>query len=122
MRPHGRFGAIGIVPPERFDDVAVLVQRRPRAPLIWRALHGSILGILAFEVVYATWQFFVVMAPDGAVGPLGSRARELPFEDMVVRRLYAIEGWIAMGALVIYLAITELRPRLGPPRGRDGDD
>ena len=99
-----------------------MTKRRTPAPLIWRALHGSIVGVLLFEVVYATWQFFVVMAPDGAVGPLGARARAVPFEDMVVRRLYAIEGWIAMGALVIYLAIIELRPRLGPPRGREGDD
>jgi hypothetical protein len=31
---------------------------------------------------------------------------------MVTRRLYAIECWIAIAGLCIYLAITEIGPRL----------
>jgi hypothetical protein len=31
---------------------------------------------------------------------------------VVERRLYAIESWLVVGILVLYLAITEIAPRL----------
>ena len=45
-------------------------------------------------------------------GPIGSAALSVDHEHMVTRRLYAIEFWVAMGGLAIYLAITEIGPRL----------
>ena len=53
--------------------------------------------------------------------PAGSelmdRARDYPFEPMVTRRLYAVEAWLAIVGLSIYLAITEIGPRLARERG-----
>ena len=43
----------------------------------------------------------------------------LPFEMMTTRRLYATEFWIAMGGLAIYLALTEIGPRLRAYRAAD---
>jgi len=52
--------------------------------------------------------FFVV----GGGGPLFGRAGKISFELMVTRRLYAIECWIAIAGLCIYLAITVMYPRI----------
>jgi hypothetical protein len=38
------------------------------------------------------------------------------------RRLYAIETWIALGALSIYLAITEILPKRYPNQGLEGHE
>jgi hypothetical protein len=43
----------------------------------------------------------------------------MPFEQMVTRRLYATEFWIATCGLAVYLAITEMAPRLR--RWRQGE-
>ena len=78
-----------------------------------RVVHWAIIANFLFEIVYASYQVFVVFAPVGSGGgPLGKRALEIPFELMATRRLYAIEAWIAIGGLAIYLAITEIGPRL----------
>lgn len=52
--------------------------------------------------------FFVV---GGSRWPLMARATETPIEIILKRRLYAIEVWIAVAGLVIYLALTEFLPR-----------
>jgi hypothetical protein len=83
------------------------------------ALHAFIIVWFAAEVFYAGYMVFVVLAPEGAVGrPLWGRAQEVPFEDMVTRRLYAIECWLATAGLAVYLAVTEMAPRLWRGRGR----
>jgi hypothetical protein len=87
-----------------------------RLPLLWRLVHWAIVLNLLFEFLYAGYQVFVVYAPEGG-GVLGARAREMPLELMVPRRLYAIEAWLAFGALAIYLAITEIGPRAWRSRG-----
>jgi hypothetical protein len=86
--------------------------RRARAGALLLALHGLIIVSLLLEIAYAATMVLVVMAPAGAPGPLWQRAPGVPFELMSVRRLYAIECWIAVGALGIYLGITEIGPRL----------
>ena len=43
------------------------------------------------------------------------RALSISHELMVTRRLYAIEFWIATAGLSIYLALTEIGPRLRGP-------
>jgi len=75
------------------------------------AVHGLIIANFAVEIVYASYQVFVVFAPEGG-GPLGARALSMPFETMVTRRLYAAEAWIAIAGLSLYLAVTEIGPRL----------
>ena len=58
------------------------------------------------------------------------RGRTLPaFSNVIVtrpltetgltRRLYAVECWLAIAGLSIYLAITEIGPRLAAQRGRE---
>ena len=84
----------------------------PRVSWPWRILHVLIIVHFGMEIAYAGYQVFFVVRPEGVVGPLGAAARDLPFEMMVTRRLYAIESWIATAGLAIYLAITEMLPRL----------
>ena len=75
-------------------------------------IHWLIIVNFLIEIAYASWMIFVVLAPDSGGGPLMDRARDLPFEWMTTRRLYAVECWLAIGGLAIYLAITEIGPRL----------
>lgn len=82
------------------------------SPIVWRVIHWLIILHLLVEVVYSAYVIFVVLQPEGHSGPLMSKATEIPFELMVTRRLYALECWVATGALAIYLAITEIAPRL----------
>lgn len=77
----------------------------------WRLLHLAIVLLLGSEFLYASYQVFFALAPDGSIGPLFGAASELPPDLLLARRLYAIEAWIAFGCLAIYLAITELGPR-----------
>ncbi|MEK7690719.1 MAG: hypothetical protein AAB425_06840 [Bdellovibrionota bacterium] len=78
--------------------------------LLLRAIHWLIIINFLGEIFYASWMLFVILAPkDGSVGPLAERALTMPFEQMATRRLYAIECWIAMAGLAIYLALTEMR-------------
>ena len=76
-------------------------------------LHWVIILNFLFEIVYAGFMIFFVIVPEGGgSGPLMSRATSVPFEVMVTRRLYAAEFWIAAAGLSIYLAITEIGPRM----------
>ena len=85
----------------------------------WRmfflGLHWVIIINFAIEIVYAGHMVFNVLAPSDGGGPLFDRALEIPFEHMVTRRLYALECWLAMAGLSIYLGITEIVPRLRRP-------
>ena len=82
------------------------------------ALHIFIIVNFLVEIGYATWMIFDVLQPEGG-GPLAGRALTLDHEWMVTRRLYAIECWIAIAGLSIYLAITEMGPRLREARRAD---
>ncbi len=77
----------------------------------WRLLHWALILNFLVQMGYAAFMVFVVWAPEGVDGPLWEAAREVPFEHMVTRRLYALEFWVATGALAIYLALTEIAPR-----------
>ena len=76
-----------------------------------RLLHWVIVVNFAIEILYAQYQLFVVFRPEGVSGPLFGAAQSISHELMVTRRLYAIEGWIAVTGLALYLAITEFLPR-----------
>lgn len=86
---------------------------------LWWVLHLFIVANLAVEFLYASYQvFFVVVPPGHPGGPLFGAAEGLDHELMVTRRLYALEGWVAFGALAVYLAVTEVGPRRA--RAREG--
>jgi hypothetical protein len=80
--------------------------------ILWRVLHFGIILNFAVEVIYAGYMVFAVIKPEGVTGPLFGAAQQLPFEMMVTRRLYAIEFWIATAGLSLYLALTEIGPRV----------
>jgi hypothetical protein len=75
----------------------------------WKILHWFIILNFLVEIFYSAYQLFFVV---GGGGPLFSRAQEISFELFVKRRLYGIEFWIAMAGFSIYLAITEIVPRM----------
>jgi hypothetical protein len=75
-------------------------------------VHWAIIVNFVIEIAYAGYVVFAVLKPPGHSGPLFEKALEIPHELMVTRRLYALEFWIAMAALAIYLALTEIGPRL----------
>lgn len=81
-------------------------------------VHWAIIVNFVFEIAYAGYMIFSVLKPAGQSGPLFEKALEIPHELMVTRRLYAIEFWIAMAGLAIYLALTEIGPRLRANRRR----
>jgi len=74
-------------------------------------IHWVIIINFAVEIVYANYMIFSVFSPAEA-GPLFDKAKSFPFEMMMTRRLYAVEAWLAIVGLSIYLAITEIRPRM----------
>lgn len=76
------------------------------------SIHWIIIINFAIQIAYGAFMTFVVMAPKGVSGPLWAKAANVPFQPMVVRRLYASETWIAICGLAIYLALTEIGPRL----------
>lgn len=75
----------------------------------WRYLHGFIIINFLIEIFYGFYMVFFVVG--GSRWPLMARATETPIEIILKRRLYAIEVWIAVAGLVIYLALTEFLPR-----------
>lgn len=80
---------------------------------LWKCIHWLIILHFLGEIIYCAYIVFSVLQPDTGAGPLMDRANTIPFEQMVTRRLYAIECWVATAGLAIYLAITELAPRFG---------
>lgn len=95
------------------------VEERGFRPPVWRWVHWAIIANLFAQCVYVSLQVFVVLQP-GGFGPLGARALEIPHELMMTRRMYALEGWVAFGFLALYLALTEIAPRLATERSRKG--
>ena len=80
--------------------------------ILWLIFHWFIIISFIAQVVYGTVQTFFILVPEGAPpGPLLGRSIDIPHELLVARRLYAIETWIAIVGLVIYLAIS-YKPQL----------
>jgi len=75
----------------------------------WRIIHNLLILNFIVEIVYGTYMVFFVVG--GSRFPLLRSALETPIEIIMKRRLYAIETWLAIGGLAIYLAVTELLPR-----------
>ena len=81
-----------------------------RYGLLW--LHWFIILNFLVEIIYASYIIFSVLKPDEISGPLMEQAKFIDLDLMTRRRLYAIECWLAISGLAIYLAITEIAPRL----------
>ena len=75
----------------------------------WRIIHNLIILNFLIEIVYSAYMVFFVVG--GSRFPLLRSALETPLEIITKRRLYAIESWLALGGLAVYLAVTELLPR-----------
>jgi hypothetical protein len=73
-----------------------------------RILHWLIILVFVTEIIYGFYLVFFVVG--GSRYPLMRRATETPVEVILKRRLYAIETWIAIAGLSIYLALTEFLP------------
>lgn len=72
----------------------------------WLILHGVIIINFVIEIIYGFYQiFFVLLPPGGKKGPLMGAAKNVSFELMTKRRLFATETWIAISGLAIYLAV-----------------
>ncbi len=82
-----------------------------RLPPALRLVHVAIVVTLSVQVLYGAWQVFVVMRPPGTVGLLFGAAVNVDPAFLALRRLYAIETWLAFGSLGIYLGLTEILPR-----------
>lgn len=88
------------------------------ARILLLTVHWAIIANFIVEIAYASYMIFSVLKV-GDGGPIGAAALEVDHDLMVTRRLYALEFWLAMSGFAIYLAITEIGPRLHrlrPPR------
>jgi TRAP-type C4-dicarboxylate transport system permease small subunit len=86
-------------------------QLKPWQRYLLLLVHWAIIINFLVEIFYASYMIFDVFGVPGG-GTLGADAVNFPHEKMVTRRLYAIECWLAVGGLAVYLAITEIGPRL----------
>lgn len=77
---------------------------------LWKWIHRLIIFNFLVEIVYSIFMVFFVIG--GGKWPLLRRAVETPVEVILKRRLYALEAWVAIGALCLYLAVTEILPQL----------
>jgi len=73
-------------------------------------LHWFIILIFILEIGYGLYIVFSVVG--GSRWPLMARAVETPIEVVLKRRLYAIETWITIAGLAIYLALTVFLPTI----------
>ena len=78
----------------------------------WRIVHWAIIPVLLVEGLYCLGQLVFVLQPEGVTGPLFGAAATVDHELLVSRRLYAIEGWLALVGLAIYVGVTEIAPRM----------
>jgi|GEM_PF-1921384 len=85
---------------------------------IWKFIHRLIILNFLVEITYSFYMVFFVIG--GGKWPLMRRAVETPLEVILKRRLYAIEAWVAIAGLCVYLAVTELLPRKLPLAGIGG--
>ena len=73
-------------------------------------LHWFIILLFITQIFYGFYMVFFVVG--GTRYPLMKRAIETPVEVILKRRLYAIETWIAVTGLAVYIALTEFLPNI----------
>lgn len=70
----------------------------------WKIFHIGIITIFSLQIIYCLYVFFVVLNTGNFI--LFNAAASLDMDLLIKRRLYAIELWISIIGLVIYLAIV----------------
>jgi len=75
----------------------------------WRVLHWILILNFLLQIFYGVYMVFFVVG--GSKWPLFARAVDTPVQVILKRRLYAVETWIAISGLSVYLAITEILPK-----------
>ncbi|MBN2152258.1 MAG: hypothetical protein JW839_12480 [Candidatus Lokiarchaeota archaeon] len=76
--------------------------------VVWKIIHVAIIVNFIVEIAYCGYQVFGVLGG----GPLFDAVLTIDMDLFLKRRLYAIETWIAIAGLAIYLAITEILPQM----------
>lgn len=74
----------------------------------WKVFHWILIFVFVVQIAYGYYMVFFVGGP---TLPLFGRVAGMSTEDIVQRRLYSIETWLAILGLALYLAITEVVPR-----------
>lgn len=77
----------------------------------WWFIHWVIIINFLLQIGYSGTKA-LTLNPEGKLMVLFGMAKDLPYEMMVTRRLYAIETWIAIAGLSIYLGITHIIPMM----------
>lgn len=75
-------------------------------------IHWAIIINFVLQILNGAYQISFVYTAKGHTWPLLGASSELDYETMMIRRAYALETWVAITGLSIYLAITELVPRM----------
>lgn len=75
----------------------------------WRIIHWGIIVNFILGIIYGIYMVFFVIG--GERWPLFQRAVDIPIEIILKRRLYALETWVAITGISLYLAVTEILPR-----------
>ena len=89
---------------------------------LWSVIHWVIIVNFLIQIAYGFYMVFFEVTPPGHSGPLFGAAGTLDPDLMMIRRAYALETWVAIGGLSIYLAITEIAPRRWPKSAGSKDD
>ena len=76
-----------------------------------RILHWVIIVNFVLGILYGAYMVMFVIGGGGG-WPLFARATETPVEVILKRRLYSVETWVATSGLAVYLALTEMLPRM----------
>ena len=89
--------------------------------ILFRSIHVIMLLNFVTEIIYGSYMVFFVCtclnwakcANNASVmnGPLWNNAMDFPYDLMMIRRMYALETWVAMTGLSLYVGITEIFPR-----------
>jgi hypothetical protein len=76
--------------------------------ILKRAIDIFIILYLVIEMGYVTYQVFFIWSLKGSTfAPLMGESLNVKPEVLLARRLYAIEGYLAAIALILYLAVRE---------------
>jgi hypothetical protein len=81
-----------------------------RRKVLLKIIHVVLILNFVIEILYSGYMVFFIVG--GRRWPLFKQATETPVEVILKRRLYAVETWLAIVGLSIYLAITEILPKL----------
>lgn len=72
-----------------------------------RILDAFFIIMLIIDMIYAFFVGLVIFKVEGIGVILGKGAPQIPFETLVTRRLYCIEGYVILGIFILYLAYRE---------------